>query len=896
MSNGDVIIPPTDLTTAAIEAVNLILSQFGLSPLDQILGLFSGKPKFDDTLAVIAAYNQSAYWPLHALAADMQIWVKNGAPISDSNPAVQASFGAAKQGTVESIQELAGEQPGPNSPGYWTIFALIQKSWELSGYGETEVLQTVRALDALTQVLTQANQKPPPTPPPPGTPPPGTPPPVTIPPCESGNPNADEILDLCNAVNGSLAAILAALNNLAPGQTSGAPDACCIAVVNKLTHVIRELTIIATALTFESKNQQAIDLGPITAALQALATAAAEYPPIVTALKDCVCTNLNAIAKALGPDLGKVIQNIADAINKGNADDLLPAAMVDEMVKNGSMPAPIAQFFSDRPASWSISGLLSGIGHFIAGPINPDLGAEMVANIKAVKAGQAPPFQPVHSLLDIPMYILAILGSYWSTWAVDLAQVALPAAENAIQQIGTVVGSAIPGGLGAVPPGIGAPAIAALNFVKSEPPAGALITTANYQSIVQDAMGRAGLMGMTAWAAAMVGGFLLGPWEKYWGEVAAMIATSSGFDEITQRALGPFLNAIIHNRAYQDANQKWPTRVPPAPQGLALWARRKITNPERDLLLDYGGLDPTWRPGMEAGAFRPVQPRAIVNAFLDQPINRANLVAMLEDAALSPANVQLMADAIIYKSDANVRNSYLSALVTGYGKGVVSDQELADALTQFNFSQQAKQYVTSHVLILRREVLAAEAEKTIVPLVANGNITAQVGLQQLEAAGVQPWYAQLQVDLATTRATIHGIKLAAEAARHLAVAREREAQRAAVAQFEDGTINATGLSAALLLAGIDPLIAGMVVSVETAKQAGRMQVVFNQLLPPLQAKVLRETVAAIEQQTKDQLITLGQAATHLQALNLDQAEIDALVARWAATLKKSPGAAVYQTP
>ena len=896
MSNGDFIIPPTDLTTATIQAINLILSQFGLSPLDQILGLFSGKPKFDDTLAVIAAYNQSAYWPLHALAADMQIWVKNGAPISDSNPAVQATFGAAKQGTVESIQELAGEQPGPTSPGYWTIFALIQKSWELSGYGESEVLQTVRALDALTQVLTQANQKPPPTPPPPGTPPPGTPPPVTPPPCDSGDPNADEILDLCNAINGSLAAILGALKNPQPGQPTGAIDPCCQAVINKLTHVIRELTIIATALTFESKNQQAIDLAPITTALQALATAAAEYPPIVTALKDCVCTNLSAIAKALGPDLGKVIQNIADAINKGNADDLLPAAMVDEMVKNGSMPAPIAQFFSDRPASWATAGLFSGIGHFLFGGLNPNLGAEVAQNIKDTQAGRAPTYQPVHSLMDIPVYLLAFIGSYWAQFAVTLAGAALPAAQTVIQQIGSAVASQIPGGIGGLPPSLGAPAIAALQFVQSAPPPGQPVTTANYQLIAQDAFGRAGLMGLSAYAAAMVGGFLLGPWEKYWGTVAAMVTTAAGFDEIAERWMGPFLDAIIRNRALQDANQKWPTRVPPSPQGLALWARRKITDPERDLLLDFGGLDHTWRPPMEAGAYRPVQPRVIVNAFLDQPINRANLVAMLEDAALSPANVQLMADAIIYKSDANVRNSYLSALVTGYGKGVVSDQELANALTQFNFSPQAKQYVTSHVLILRREVLAAEAEKTIVPLVANGNITAQVGLQQLEAAGVEPWYAQLQIDLATTRATIHGIKLAAEAARHLAVAREREAQRAAVAQFEDGTINAAGLSAALLLAGIDPLIAGMVVSVETAKQAGRMQVVFNQLLPPLQAKVLRETVAAIEQQTKDQLITLGQATTQLQALNLDQAEIDALVARWAATLKKSPGAAVYQTP
>lgn len=178
MSNGDIVIPPTDLTSATIEAVNLILSQLGISPLDILEGLFSGRPKFEDTDTVIAAYQQSAYWPLHALAAVMQIWVKNDAPISDSNPQVQASFGAAKQGTVISIQSFAGGQTGPGQPGYWTIFALIEDSWKASGDGLTAVLQYVRALDALTQVLAQENGQPQP---PPSTPP--SPPGPTAPPC-----------------------------------------------------------------------------------------------------------------------------------------------------------------------------------------------------------------------------------------------------------------------------------------------------------------------------------------------------------------------------------------------------------------------------------------------------------------------------------------------------------------------------------------------------------------------------------------------------------------------------------------------------------------------------------------------------------------------------------------
>jgi hypothetical protein len=375
-----------------------------------------------------------------------------------------------------------------------------------------------------------------------------------------------------------------------------------------------------------------------------------------------------------------------------------------------------------------------------------------------------------------------------------------------------------------------------------------------------------------------------------------MLATLSGFEEVSRAAIRPVLINGIAVPAGYDSNSKFRSHLPALGATLALWARRKITNAERDTLLAYNGMSPDWVAALQAGAYRPLQPRMLVNLLRDQPIDRATLVAMLEDAALSPANVQLLADKIIYNSDANVRNSLLSALITGYGKGVTSDQELNDALTQFNFSSEAKQYVTAHVLILRREVLAAEAEKTVVPLVANGNVSADEGLQQLEAAGVQPWYAELQITLATTRATIHAAKLEAAAERKLTLARQREATRAAVAEFEVGTLDAAALTAALLLAGLDPVLAASVVAVEEAKRAGRLRVVYGQLLSPADAKLLTEKVAAIEQQTKDQLITLGQAAAQLTGLNIDAPEIEALIARWAATLKKSPGAAVLLPP
>ena len=676
-------------------------------------------------------------------------------------------------------------------------------------------------------------------------------------------------------------AAIQALGSTTPG---GEVDACCTAVVNAIASVAAALGNITALLTAPASPATPIDLSGIVAAVQELVAAVANYPPAMEACCALIANQLGAIATALGPDLGGAIQNIANAITSGNTADLIPAGMVEAMVANGSMPAPIAQFFSDRPAGWSISGLISGIGAFVAGGLNPNLGAEVAQNIQAVQAGQPPPNQPVHSLLDIPIYLLCLIGSYWTNWAVTLAGAGLPAAQNVLKTIGAAVTNAIPGGAGAVPIGIGAPAVAALQYVTSAPPPGELITTGNYQAIVQDAMGRAGLMGFTAWAAAMVGGFLLGPWEKYWGETAAMIATAAGFDEIAERAIGPFLDAIIRNRAIQDANQKWPTRVPPGTQGLALLSRRKITQAQADQLQDFAGLDPTWRPAMYAGAYRAAQPRTLVQAFLDQPIDQTQLTAMLQDSALSDTNVTFMAQAITYKSISNVRQAYLSQLITGYGKGVVGDAELQQAMTDFNFSPQAQQYVMSHVLILRREVLAAETEKQIVPQIVNGLITPAAAQQQLEIAGVQPWYAELITGLAAVRAEIAVTKKELKAEEKLQAKQQLALQRTALADFANGSINAEALGAALIAAGLDPVVAAAVVAEKSATQLGRLKLVYGQLLTPAEAKLQTERVDAVKNQLKEQLITYQQALAQLKSFGVTSADANAIVAGVAAAI------------
>ena len=285
---GDTIIPLAPFIWAALA-------------IEEILGLFGGgRPVDQDTNNVIWAYNMSAYWPLHALASDLAIALKNGAPISDSRPAIQAQFSAWKQGTITSIQQLAGLTPGPASPGYWQLQQLINTSWAYSAGGQQSVLQVVKAIDCFTEVLSQIAQQQKPQPSPAPTPTPGTTPTPTPSsgPCVSGDPNSDEILDLCAALNSELGAIQTAIQNLAAGQ--GSDPSCCTNVVAAIAGITQQLTIIVTALLHPPNGGTAIDLSGIVSALGELVAAvgaiAAQPPPDLTALVAAVDNVAAAIA------------------------------------------------------------------------------------------------------------------------------------------------------------------------------------------------------------------------------------------------------------------------------------------------------------------------------------------------------------------------------------------------------------------------------------------------------------------------------------------------------------------------------------------------------------------------------------------------------------------------
>ena len=362
-----------------------------------------------------------------------------------------------------------------------------------------------------------------------------------------------------------------------------------------------------------------------------------------------------------------------------------------------------------------------------------------------------------------------------------------------------------------------------------------------------------------------------------------MLATLSGFDEITHAALAPVFYAGIAQPARYDANSKFRSLLPDLMTARIMLSRRLITQDQFNTLVAYAGLSPDWVAADTALSFRPIQPRALATAIVDTPFPTAQMTQILQDNGLTDANVQFMLGILQYNSTKNVRTSYIQEALTAYGDGVVGDSELNQILTSQGWSDDAVTMATNRALIMRRVKLATEVSSQVVSEVAAGLLTPEQGLQALEAAGVVDWQANLKITLATTKAQLQAARKAATAEAKLETTRQRNLTRAAVAQFERGTIDAEALTAALLALGLDPTLVASVISVETAKQAGKLKFVYGQFLTPENAKVLTEKVAAYEAQFKASQIDLATVTNALASLNIPDAQAKALIADWSAS-------------
>jgi hypothetical protein len=281
--------------------------------------------------------------------------------------------------------------------------------------------------------------------------------------------------------------------------------------------------------------------------------------------------------------------------------------------------------------------------------------------------------------------------------------------------------------------------------------------------------------------------------------------------------------------------------------------------------------------------------------FTDQDVDHNVLRDAFQFMGLRDSDINLAIGSIDVRALQTVRQALVQETITAYADGVVSDQELQQTFTDCGWGKAASALGTRRALMARRIKLASQTESFIVPEVTAGLLTAPEGLNALEAAGVQPWFADLKIQLAETRASLNLNRKTLQAEAKLAHERARSGARTAIVEFRTGNLDSAGLGVALLASQVDPLIATLTVATESAIQQGKLKLVFGQLLDPKAAKVLTDQVGALEAQYKKQLIDDPTIIAQLKFLNIAQGEATALIAHWAAQ-KVATGKYAEQLP
>jgi hypothetical protein len=243
-------------TLEALQAAGLIPD---LNPLDYIIGAFDGRPKLLDTELAALRLQSSPWWPLRALGNNLQIWVKNGVPLSTGIAADRLELTQWIQGTIDSLEPIVFNRFNPYSLDHAIWLAMT------SQFGD----QAIRQLN--DEIANQHALGPLPVIPPPPTPPP--PPPLPGQQSRLDSADGDLLADIGSTLFFENTEIYNQLLLIGTALTNLGKSDCCAKLEGSLGKVVVELTAIAAAVAKGGTGSVTIDLGPLATAITDAATA-----------------------------------------------------------------------------------------------------------------------------------------------------------------------------------------------------------------------------------------------------------------------------------------------------------------------------------------------------------------------------------------------------------------------------------------------------------------------------------------------------------------------------------------------------------------------------------------------------------------------------------------------
>lgn len=369
--------------------------------------------------------------------------------------------------------------------------------------------------------------------------------------------------------------------------------------------------------------------------------------------------------------------------------------------------------------------------------------------------------------------------------------------------------------------------------------------------------------------------------------LAPMLGKMGGFDEVAAAVRDPLYEAAFGQSLKYHFNSVFKPELPNESDAVEWHSRGLLTDDQLRVVFRYSGLKSEYEQPYVDAAYRPVSAFIMLRVLEAGIVDEAAVKDALKFNGYRDADIAALLTYSKWSEVSTYRSQYLSSVITAAERGVVSFDEVDDALSSMQAPAGANYFVHLTIATRKLEQLADIYRKSVSEAYKYGLITDADYIPHLEAIGIAE--ADAAAHYAVDSIGKQGRALAAEEREAAAAAKRLEAAavRAALAEYRIGTIDDAALLAALIAAGMDPALAGFAVAYAAARQQGTQVIVHGKLVDRASAQALREQVAAIEAQTKKKLLTADQALNELAMLEIPGPNRNALVAAWAAQAYKT---------
>lgn len=679
------------------------------------------------------------------------------------------------------------------------------------------------------------------------------------PPCPPPATNqGDQLTDQIGAESTYFYYIARALTRMAAASGSPQDAVCCANVVNAIGLVSRQISTLTSAIA--DKPETPVDLTGIIAALGQLLAAVQGWPALWGAAVDLLGGKLDGITNAISNVAAAADpKEISAQLRRMNDQDIIPAALVDQAVKDKVIPAAYAQFFSDKPVGFvhmvlRIAALASKPIGDVERWLGDDSDAEGAERMRLdlIKRSGSALWKTAKGIAAITPEkfsedLRKAMSFYLTAEDKLFSPIVKPLVEAVADQLKPRAGAAISiGSIGVDPDGP-----------------------------VSAATGVALTAGAAAWALAYAG---VDEGEPL-AHIAELIAGAVGLEELRDVTIGPLIRNGIAAVADMQAKKTFRQHLPGAGAIASLYARGLLGQAGTDNALALNGLGDSLIELEKKAAYHGLQARQLIRAFESGLFNADDLTDEMTFSGMRPASQHRMQLLAPYLATQSARSQLRSAIEAAYEAGLLSDSDFDARMDGSQHNVDGPSLHRAAVQLKKHLALTKELEASYTTL-HEGGITDQATFRaQLEGLGLQPDKVNSLIAVAESKLTVT-LKRKADAEERTLVRETVAAERkAAIENFKRGTIGIPELAAALIVTGLTATQAAAWTDLVVLQKAGAQRWIYGLLKTPEEAQLLQQRIAALIDQRKKEFITGSQFVDAMNEMKIPEHFQNALLAR-----------------